>query len=247
VNVDGLIAAATALISLVFAGLVARRSLARRQPALIVWTVGLLWYALSTGAQALGALRGWDVLTYRWWYLAGAFYTAAYLGMGSIYLVAPRPVAHAFMVCLAIGSLMVAPLVLLTPIDISALPPPGEAPTGAAIHEAVRKATPLFNVFGAVALFLGAIWGACSFWAGGRSTRAVANLLIAAGAIVPSFASGLTRFGLTASLASGQLVGLLLILAGFLLALRGGRDAPRGERAGETGPVSRGRVGQSAS
>jgi hypothetical protein len=205
---------------LLFAALVGRRCLKRRQPALLVWTIGLLWYAISTGAQALGSWRGWDVPTYRWWYLAGAFYTAAYLGMGSIYLVAPRPVAHAFMICLAIASLMVAPLVLLTPVDLAHLPVAGEAPTGAAINSVVRVATPLFNIFGALALFFGAIWGALSFWASGRSQRALANILIAAGAIVPSFASGLTRFGITATLALGQLLGLLLILGVFLLAIR---------------------------
>jgi hypothetical protein len=187
---------------------------------LVVWTIGLLWYALSTAAQALGNLNGWDAGTYRWWYLSGAFYTAAFLGMGSIYLVAPRPVAHAIMACLAIGSLMVAPLVLLAPVDASRLPAPGEAPSGQAIHSAVRMATPVFNVFGAGALFLGALWGAWHFWRSRRGTRAAANLLIACGALVPSFASGLTRFGLTASLTLGQLLGLWLILGGFLLAMR---------------------------
>jgi len=217
---DFLLSAGTSLSSLVFAALVGRRCLARRQPALLVWTVGLLWYAISTGAQALGSLRGWDVTTYRWWYLSGAFYTAAYLGMGSIYLVAPRQVAHAIMACLAIGSLMVAPMVLLAPVDLVALPAPGEAPSGRAIHEAVRVATPLFNVFGAGALFLGALWGAFNFWLRGRGLRAAANFMIAAGAVVNSAGTGLTRFGLPAGLALGQFVGLWLILGGFVLALR---------------------------
>lgn len=217
---DFLLAACSSITSLIFAALVGRRCLDRRRPALTFWTLGLLCYAISTGAQALGALRGWDVPTYRWWYLSGAFYTAALLGMGSIYLAAPRQVAHGVMACLAVACLMVAPLVLLAPIDASRLPSAGEAPSGQAFHQAVRMATPLFNIFGAAALLLGALWGASQFWASGRSHRAAANLLIAAGALVPSFASGLTRFGFTASLAAGQLIGLWLILAGFLLTLR---------------------------
>jgi hypothetical protein len=241
VTADVLLAACCSITSLGFAALVGGRCLERsagrpplreaatnagrtrrpeRQPALILWSIGLLWYALSTATQALGSLNGWDAATYRWWYLSGAFYTAAFLGMGSIYLVAPRQVAHAIMACLAIGSLMVAPLVLLAPVDASRLPTPGEAPSGQAIHSAVRMATPVFNVFGAGALFLGALWGAWHFWHSHRGARAVANLLIACGALVPSFASGFTRFGLTASLAFGQLLGLLLILGGFLLAMR---------------------------
>ena len=229
---DLILSACTSLLSFGFAGLVGRRCLERRQAALLIWTVGLVWYGVSTGAQALGALRGWDPLTYRWWYLAGACYTAAYLGMGSIYLLAPRFVADSILAFLLLGTVMVAPLVLLVPIDQSLLPAAGEAPTGQAYSTTVRVVTPVFNVFGAGALFLGAAWGALNFWRRGRAERAIANLLIAAGAIVPSFASGLTRFGLTATLALGQLLGLLFILAGFLLALRAGGKAGEQPRAG---------------
>ena len=75
--------------------------------------MGLVCYAISTGAQALGFLRGWDSATYRWWYLAGACYVAAFLGMGSLYLLAPRWAAHCIMAGLAVGCLMVAPMILL--------------------------------------------------------------------------------------------------------------------------------------
>jgi hypothetical protein len=220
-NPDGLLSTLSSLTSVAFAILVARRAVDRQQPALVLWTIGLIWYAASTGSQALGYLHGWDSTTYRWWYLSGAFYTAAYLGMGSIYLVLPRQVAHAIMATLALGSVMVAPLVLLAPVDADLLPAPGEPPTGVAFSSAVRIATPVFNVFGAGALLLGALWGT---WLHGRSPRGLANLLIAFGALVPSLASGLTRFGLSAGLALGQLVGLWLILAGFLLAIRAGRQ-----------------------
>ena len=196
----------------------------RRQPALLLWTLGLVCYATSTGAQAVGEVVGWPPLLYRLWYLAGAFYTAALLGMGSLYLVAPRPVAHGVMVCLGIGLLAVAPLVLLAPLDPAGLPSPGEAPTGQAIHEAIRKATVQFNIFGTLALILGALWGAVHYWRQGRSPRAYANLLIALGALLPSFSTGLTRFGITAPLALGQLLGLVLILAGAELAQRSGRS-----------------------
>lgn len=226
-NADLWFSACTSLLSFGFAGLVARRCFERRQPALLVWTVGLVWYGISTGTQALGELRGWDPLTYRWWYLTGACYTAAWLGMGSIYLLAPRPIAHAIMAFLLVGTLMLAPLVLLVPIDASLLPAAGRAPTGAAYSTTVRIVTPVYNVFGAGALFLGAAWGGLNFWRRGRAERALANLLIAGGSVVPSFASGLTRFGITATLALGQLLGLLLILAGFLLALRAPSPDPR--------------------
>lgn len=196
-----------------------------------MWALGLVWYAVSTGSQALGYLRGWDIATYRWWYLSGAFYTAAYLGMGSVYLVAPRQIAHVIMATLVLGSGMVAPLVLLGPVDVELLPAAGDTPTGQAFSSAVRIATPVFNVFGTGALLFGALWGA---WLHGRSPRGLANLLIAMGALVPSLASGLTRFGLVAGLALGQLLGVWLILAGFLLAARAGRPGPAVEQGVES-------------
>jgi hypothetical protein len=227
VSLDVLFTTCSALLSLLFAGLVGRRFLERRHPAFLIWALGLVCYAISTGAQALGFLRGWDSATYRWWYLAGACYVAAFLGMGSLYLLAPRWAAHCIMAGLAVGCLMVAPMILLVPLDPRHLPGPGEAPTGAAFSSTVRVVTPVFNIFGAGALFGAALWGALNFWRAGRGSRAVANLLIAAGALVPSFASGLTRFDLTASLAFGQLLGLALILAGFILALRLGSGSRR--------------------
>lgn len=221
---DTVLSACSAGLSLAFAVLVGRRCLEGRQPALAIWTIGLVWYAVSTGAQALGSWRGWDAPTYRWWYLTGACYVAAYLGMGSVYLLVPRWVASSILAALLVGSVMVAPLVLLVPIDPSRLPGPGEVPSGQAFSATVRVVTPVFNLFGAGALFFGALWGALNFWRRGRARRAWANLMIAAGALVPSFASGLTRFGLTTTLAFGQLLGLGLILAGFVLAPRAGGD-----------------------
>jgi hypothetical protein len=47
--------------------------------------------------------------------------------------------------------------------------------------------------------------------------RVAANLLIVVGAFVPSLSSGLTRFGITSAFFVGELVGLVCILAGFLL------------------------------
>ena len=42
-------------------------------------------------------------------------------------------------------------------------------------------------------------------------------MLIAVGAFIPSVASGLTRFGVTSLFFVGELLGLVCILAGFLL------------------------------
>jgi hypothetical protein len=73
-------------LSFVFAALVADQWLRRRQPYQLVWTVGLLWYGISAGTEFLGSAFGWNEPLYRIWYLVGAFGVAAYLGLGTVYL-----------------------------------------------------------------------------------------------------------------------------------------------------------------
>jgi hypothetical protein len=47
----------------------------------------------------------------------------------------------------------------------------------------------------------------------------VSNILIAVGAFIPSITSGLSRFGLTGVFFLGELLGVVLILAGFLVSV----------------------------
>jgi hypothetical protein len=73
-------------LSFVFAAMVADQWWRRRQPYQLVWTVGLLWYGISAGTEFLGGAFGWSEPLYRAWYLVGAFGVAAYLGLGTVYL-----------------------------------------------------------------------------------------------------------------------------------------------------------------
>jgi hypothetical protein len=73
-------------LSFIFAAFVADQWLRRRQPYQLVWTIGLLWYGISAGTEFWGSAFGWSEPLYRAWYLIGAFGVAAYLGMGTIYL-----------------------------------------------------------------------------------------------------------------------------------------------------------------
>lgn len=73
-------------LSFVFAAMVADQWWRRRQPYQLVWTAGLLWYGISAGTEFLGGAFGWSEPLYRAWYLVGAFGVAAYLGLGTVYL-----------------------------------------------------------------------------------------------------------------------------------------------------------------
>src|SRR5436190_10468188 len=58
----------------------------RRHAFQLVWGIGLLFYGISAGTEFLGSAIGWSEPLYRVWYLIGAFFVAAYLGLGTIYL-----------------------------------------------------------------------------------------------------------------------------------------------------------------
>jgi hypothetical protein len=76
----------------------------------------------------------------------------------------------------------------------------------------------MFNIPGALLLLLGALASACQLWQRqGAANRVAANALIALGAFIPSLASSLTRFGESSEFYVGQLIGVLCLLAGFLL------------------------------
>ena len=73
-------------LSFAFAALVGDQWVRRRQPYQLVWTIGLLWYGISAGTEFIGSAFGWNEPLYRTWYLVGAFGVAAYLGLGTVYL-----------------------------------------------------------------------------------------------------------------------------------------------------------------
>src|SRR5919106_6286150 len=86
VDPDVILPLGSTILSFVFAALVADQWLRRRQPFQLAWTIGLLWYGISAGTEFLGSAFGWSEPLYRAWDLIGAFGVAAYLGLGTIYL-----------------------------------------------------------------------------------------------------------------------------------------------------------------
>ncbi len=100
-----IIHALTTLLAFGFAMLVADQWLRRRQPYQLVWAIGLTWYGIGAGAELLGATVGWNELLYRAWYLAGAIWVAAWLGLGTIYLLARIRFGFAFAASLLLAGL----------------------------------------------------------------------------------------------------------------------------------------------
>src|SRR5688500_500166 len=80
------IPALSSLLCWMFSALLFVQSRARRRPYQLVWTIGLIFYALAAGADAIGNFAGWTEAIYRTWYICGAIAAAAWLGLGEVYL-----------------------------------------------------------------------------------------------------------------------------------------------------------------
>jgi hypothetical protein len=78
----------------------------RRQAFQLVWAIGLLWYGISAGCEFIGSAFGWSEPLYRAWYLTGAFFVAANLGVGSIYLLSKTRFGYFAGVTVLIGGLL---------------------------------------------------------------------------------------------------------------------------------------------
>jgi hypothetical protein len=92
---------------------------------------------------------------------------------------------------------------------------PGIMPRGAA----VRRLTPIFNIYGLLTLVGGALYSAFLLWRREIAPhRVIGNILIAGGALSLGLASIWVRLGLGDYLYVGELAGAVLMFAGFLLA-----------------------------
>jgi len=204
----------SAIVSFIFAITVLDQFFARRKPYQLIWGIGLIMYAISTGAEFWAGTWGINQAVYRLWYLFGAIFAAAYLGMGTLYLLIPRRLAHIIMVILLAFSLYAGLKVYVVTIDLSNL----HVLTGVAMPQGVRLLTPIFNTFGAVALVGGAIYSAWVFWRRRLMPhRVISNILIALGVILPAIGGTHVRLGGGLLLFYiFELLGIIVIFVGFL-------------------------------
>lgn len=315
----------SSILSLVFALLLIDQWRERRRPYQLIWAIGMLWYGLSAGTEFVGGWSGWTEPLYRAWYLVGAIWVAAWLGLGTVYLLRRTRFGYAFagslflaglftflaqaryqypdsgvapslyfaiaaVLAVAIvalsargserwadlaavvvvgGTIASAGLMASAPIPAfspaAAVDPQTHIPVGTLLPGYLRLLTPFFNVTGAFALALGALYSAYVFMpkrrivryslAGARSpvararelavatvaipvnfaaslpgaaqdlvhgrlnSRVPATILIAIGALIPAFTSGLNRFGATSGFFVGELLGVVFLFLGYLVSI----------------------------
>lgn len=222
------------IISFTFAVIIFLRYIKKRGTHQLLWSIGMVFYGLGGLCEALFGFFGWNALVFRLWYLFGAILVAAWLGQGTVHLLARPRLARILMTILILGSIYAATRVFAAQLDPSLMTTGGhtgsELSGSAIVTPGVRMLTPFFNLYGTLTLVGGAIYSAFIFW---RKrillNRALGNLLIAAGAILPAFGGTFSRFGIPGALYISELLGAILLFMGFLRSITPMKGQPEEE------------------
>jgi hypothetical protein len=223
---------AATIISAAFAYTVGMQYERKRRPYLLAWCAALTIYALATLLEVIGAAASWNLVIYRAYYLLAAILLVGVLGLGTIYLLIPRFAAIALgatVVLAAAGCIAVVGAQLdAVPLHSSPVPPTFP-PRGNPFNLIAVLIAATTNIVGTLVLVGGALWSAYGFWRrSGQRERAIANVLIAAGALVVAFATGLSRLGIYQLFYSGQAIGVLIMFLGFLTVSRAPMQVTKG-------------------
>jgi hypothetical protein len=296
VNLNIVLPLASSVLSLIFSVLLIDQWRERRRPHQAIWAIGMLWYGLSAGTEALGGAFGWSEPLYKAWYLIGAIWVAGWLGLGTVYLLARTRFGFAFALSLFLAGLFTAltqaryeypqsgsapilyfllamllaggiivlavrrsphwpalaavaivggTVVSAIMVATVALPAPGwvvdpttDIPTGELFPGYIRLLTPFFNITGAFALSLGAIFSTYIFMPKlrviryevrrDRGTRSlIGNLLLAPIAIAVNLVAslpGTVRALLQGSIDSRIPATILIAVGGMIPAVTSGMN-----------------------
>ena len=103
---NALLPTLTSLLSFVFALMLLDQWRERRHGFQLVWAIGMLWYGIGAGAEAVAATGGWSEPLYRVWYLTGAVWTAGWLGLGTAFLLGRTRFGYTYAVLLLLSGLL---------------------------------------------------------------------------------------------------------------------------------------------
>lgn len=99
------IPALTSGLALVFAVALFDQWLERRRTYQLIWAIGMAFFGVASGCEAVAAAIGWNEALYRTWYLTGAVWTAGWLGLGTAFLLARTRFGYGFAACLLLAGL----------------------------------------------------------------------------------------------------------------------------------------------
>ena len=214
------------LITLVFTTVVLLRYRQRGGKHLLFWGVGLLFYGIGTFSEVLLSwfFNGWVLKA---WYLSGAMLTAAWLGQGTVNLLARKGRTAAVLNWTLVAvSLLSAVLAFSAPLTAAAAGYVTSVPASIQYKEIMLRSglvtflTIILNLYGTLGLVGGAIYSAFLFW---RKKvlfdRMIGNVLIAAGGLMPAMGGSFLKAGLPDWLYISEFIGVILMFWGYTRAI----------------------------
>jgi hypothetical protein len=195
-------------------------------------------FAAAAATQAAGQAGGFSPALFRAFYLLGGCLGVAYLALGTVYLLAPRALAHACAAVLVIVSVGLGVDAATVSVDAASLGT-ADGILGGAIDRGslLHIAAVVLNIVGSLVLVGGSAWSA---WRLARDRRGVdgvvCNVLLTAGALIIAYGfSAAKTLGSTLSTLGGfEALGMAVMFAGFLSLGRVGQPA-RAERVAAPG------------
>jgi hypothetical protein len=216
-----------------FAGAVLRQYMRRRRTSQLYWSIALIMAFLATLAYVLmvivGPTSSFGVALFRLYYIFGAALVPAWLGLGSIALVASARVTRVCLIVLVALSLLAVGLISTATIDMSKLSQIAGTPgTGILEPGAWLVTIIILNTLGVLAVVGVALYSAWKLIRRQSSVAGIqtinllwANVLILVGDLLNAAAGSLARFfGLQSSFWIIQAFGWTVFFAGVLIASR---------------------------
>jgi hypothetical protein len=104
-RLDIVLPALTSLLALAFSVALLDQWRERRRGFQLIWAIGMLFFGVASGCEALAGIGGWNEGLYRTWYLTGAVWTAGWLGLGTAFLLGRTRFGYSFALCLVLAGI----------------------------------------------------------------------------------------------------------------------------------------------
>ncbi|MFI5269531.1 MAG: hypothetical protein ACHQ7M_19310, partial [Chloroflexota bacterium] len=206
----------------------------------LVWMVALLMSTLASALYVLALPPQSSQLAFRGYYVLGGLLMPAWLGLGSIYLVAPRRIADLSLAGLVNVGALGAGAVFSASVDPGALERLNGGPGSGVLEPGPwLPITILLNTCGVLAVVGVAIYSAVRLrQRRGSGQLVTANALIALGDLVVGVAGSMARTGRPELFWVTMLAGWVVIFVGFLLT----QPVPTADSRPGNGPRSQPRL-----
>lgn len=216
----------TTIFSIFFLFDIGSRYLSKGGTHLLWWAIGVFTYGLGTFLESVITLTGNTPFKNQAWYVAGAILGGYPLAQGSVYLHLKKKTANILTAVTVPFIILSAIFVFLSPVNSALLET--FRPSGESLEwQWVRLLTPFINIYSAIFLIGSAAYSAIRYSKieSGKN-RAVGNVLITVGALLPGIGGGMAKGGIVEALYVGEFIGIILIWIGYRVCLRDKRVNP---------------------